>query len=72
MFKQGSIEDELYRSMETSLVKNQTEDTHGFTRLAKAVDYLNTAAIIFDQAGMVKEAAEITQILAELVKELNG
>ena len=44
MFKQASFEDELYRSMENSLVKNQTENTHGFNKLAKVADLLNTAA----------------------------
>ena len=70
MFKQGSFEDEIFRSMETSLVKNQTENTHGFNRLAKAADLLNTAAEIFDRAGMTKEAADITQILEDLAKDL--
>lgn len=66
MFKQGSFEDELYRSMETSLVKNQTENNHGFDRLAKAADLLNTAASIFDRAGMHKEAEQVTRVLQSL------
>jgi hypothetical protein len=69
MFKSGSIEDELYRSMETTLVKNQTENVHGFQKLAKAVDLLNTAAEIFDQAGMTQEADQITAIIHGLAKE---
>jgi hypothetical protein len=70
MFKQGSFEDELYRSMEKTLVKNQTENEHGFNKLAQAADLLNTAADIFDRVGMKEEAADVTNILQELAKDL--
>ena len=70
MFKQGSVEDEIYRSMETTLVKNQTENVHGIQKLAKAVDLLNTAAEIFDQAGMNEESRQITEILRNLAKDV--
>lgn len=66
MFKQGSFEDEIYRSMEKSLVKNQTENRHGFNKLAKAADLLNTAADIFERAGMSKEAEEVTKVLQSM------
>lgn len=68
MFKQGSVGDEVFRSMEKTLVKNQTENTHGLNKLAKAVDYLNDAASIFDNAGMVDEANQITEVLQALSK----
>lgn len=71
MFKQASFEDEIFRSMEKTLVKNQAEQkTHGLTRLAKAVDFLNHAADIFDRAGMTEEADMIAGILAGLAKDL--
>lgn len=70
MFKQGSFEDELYRSMEKTLVKNQTENTHGFNKLAQAADLLNTAADIFDRVGMQEAAEDVTNILQELAKDL--
>ena len=63
MFKGGSIEDELMRSMEKELVGKQLEEKHGFNKLAKAIDYLNAAANIFEQAGLHKEAEEVTEIL---------
>jgi hypothetical protein len=74
MFKQGnSFEDEIFRSMENTLVKNQTEqNTHGLSRVAKAVDFLNDAAAIFERAGMTQEAEMITGILAGLAKDLNN
>lgn len=68
MFKSANCQDEIYRSMEASLVKNQTENTHGFSKLAKAVDLLNVAAEIFDQAGMHSESNEIANILKDLAK----
>lgn len=70
MFKQSSFEDELYRSMEKTIVKNQTENRHGFDKLAKAADFLNTAADIFDRAGMHKEADEIVKFLQSLAIEI--
>lgn len=66
MYKLGSFEDEIYRSMESTLVKNQTEDKHGFNKLAKATDLLNTAANIFDDAGMYEESKEITKVLRSM------
>jgi hypothetical protein len=71
MFKQSGVEDELFRSMETSLIKNQTENKHGFSKVAKAADLLNTAADIFEHAGMSEEAAAVTQILEALAKDLH-
>ncbi|HEY5268015.1 MAG TPA: hypothetical protein VII94_02680 [Candidatus Saccharimonadales bacterium] len=71
MFKLGSFENEIYRSMETGLIKNQTEDRHGFNKLAKAADLLNMAAAIFEKAGFNEEASEVTQILEDLSKDLN-
>ena len=70
MFKLGSFEDEIYRSMERSLVKNQTEDKYGFNKLAKAADLLSTAASIFDEAGMYEESSDIINILQNLSKDL--
>jgi len=70
MFK-NSFENEIFRSMEKTLVKNQTENnTHGLNKLAKAVDYLNDAAVIFERAGMTQEADLITEVLAGLAKDL--
>ena len=70
MFKQSNSEDEIFRSMDKSLVKNQTENTYGLNKLAKAVDYLNEAAAIFEDAGMSSEAAQITEILHALIKDI--
>jgi hypothetical protein len=69
MFKQCSAEDEIYRAMETGLVKNQTEARHGFDKLAKAADFLSIAAEIFDQAGMFQESEEILEILKNLSQD---
>lgn len=71
MFKNNSFEDEIYRSMERSLVKAQKEEQYGFDKLAKAIDYLNAAAAIFEQAGMVEEAHEITNVLSDLSSDLS-
>ena len=70
MFNKISAADEIYRSMEQTLVKSQVENEHGFNRVATAVDLLNTAAAIFEQAGMLEEAAEITEVLQNLAKDI--
>lgn len=67
MFKIGSFENEILQSMEKSLVANQTEESNGFSKLAKAADFLNNAAEIFSQAGMHTEALEVTKVLKSLV-----
>ena len=69
MFKQAtSFEDEIYRSMEQTLVKNQTENTYGFQKLAQVVECLNAAAEIFEQAGMSDTATDIAQVLESLTE----
>lgn len=70
MFKIGGFEDELYHSMEKQLVSQQVEDRHGFNKLAKAADYLNSAAEIFENAGMTKEATEVLKVLETLSADL--
>lgn len=72
MFKLASFEEEIYQSMEKQLVANQVEKTHGLNKLAKAADCLNAAAEIFEQAGMRKEAAEVTEVLQRLAESLSG
>lgn len=68
MFKTASFEEEIYRSMEKQLVSNQVEEKHGFKRLAQAIDYLNNAAEIFDQAGMTEQSKDITEVLQGMVQ----
>lgn len=72
MFKKASFEDEIYRSMEVKLASSQLENHYGFDKLAKAADFLNAAAEIFEHAGMIEQANEITEVLQDLVKQLSG
>lgn len=71
MFKYGSFESEIYRSMEKKLVAKQVEDTHGLNKLARAADYLNSAAELFENAGMYSQAAEVTEVLRKLAEKLS-
>jgi hypothetical protein len=66
MFKLGNIEEELYRSMEKSLIVNQSEASHGINKLLQATQLLSQAADIFDRAGMISEAEELTAIIRGL------
>ena len=63
MFKINNFENELYKTMETTLVANQVEASHGFNKLAKAVEYLSKAAELFDDAQMHSESEEISNII---------
>lgn len=66
MFKIGSFEAELAKSMEENLVSNGLENKHNFDKIAKAADFLNAAAEIFDDTGFHAEAEVITQVLEKL------
>ncbi len=72
MFKYGSFEKEIYSSMEKRLVAKQVETKYGFNKLAKAADYLNAAAQVFEDAGMHEQSAEVTEVLQELAVQLSG
>jgi hypothetical protein len=69
VFKNNNFEEEIYRSMEKQLVAKQVENKHGFNKLEKVTNYLNSAAEIFEQAGMKKEASEITKVLYSLTAD---
>jgi len=69
MFKSSSFEQEIYQSMEQALVKNQSEQQLGLNKLSRAIDNLNAAAEIFENAGMIEPASEITEVLQSLAME---
>lgn len=63
MFKIDSFEAELYESMSKNLLTKQAEEKHNFNKIAKAVDYLNNAAELFEKAGMDEESYEVLSVL---------
>lgn len=70
MFKQSSLEDDIFQSMEKQLVSNQLENRYGFNKLAQAAECLHNAAEIFDQAGMHDTATEVMTVLQNLAEVL--
>ena len=70
MFKQCSFEDEIFHSMEKQLVNSNLEQEYNFTKIAKALDFLNMAAEMFEKADMQEEAIEVTNIIKGLTKQL--
>jgi transposase len=68
MFKTASFEQELMQSMSEKLVENQTENQYSYNKIAKAADYLNAAAELFDDTGLHKQAEVITQLLESLAQ----
>jgi len=72
MFKIGSHADDIVSEMEKELKAHHVENTYGFNKLAKAADYLNSAASIFEDANMPEVSDKITEILKNLATELNS
>lgn len=72
LFDSNTFEDEIYRSMEKQLVAKQVEEKHGLKKLAQAIDCLNSAADIFEQAGLTDQVDDITNVLASLNDELGA
>ena len=72
MFKISSFENDIVSDMEKELKANSIEKTHGFNKLAKAADYLNSAASIFEDAGMPEISDQITQVLKDLADQLSS
>lgn len=69
MFKNESNIEEIMASMEKKLVSNDLESQHNFNKIAKALDYLNTATMIFDKSGLHKEAKAIEKVLQEIINK---
>ncbi len=69
LFKFGSLEDELMKGMENKL--SDVQKPQKISKVAKAFDYLSTAAELFDDAGRTKEAEVITKLIEKLARESN-
>jgi hypothetical protein len=67
LFKIGSFEEELAVSMGKQLLFHQHEKQLGFDRrAAKAVDLINAASQLFDEAGFHAEAEMLTRFLEKM------
>lgn len=67
MFIKKSFVDEIANSMERHLVDGAiNKQAEKQAQLVKAADYLNAAAEIFDESGMVAHAEVITSVLESL------
>lgn len=65
MIKKSVFEEELVAGMHKELVKNATNQDSD--NLETAVDYLNSAVGIFEDAGMKVQADKVLRILAKMV-----
>jgi tetratricopeptide (TPR) repeat protein len=67
MFNNKDASFEIAQSMEKALVANAVDkQTEGLDKLAQAMEHLNAAAEIFDDAGLRKHAEAATQLLESL------
>lgn len=70
MFNTKNTETELAASMESNLISKAIDvKTETLSKLTKAIEHLNTAAELFDAAGLHKEA-EYATILLEKVSQV--
>lgn len=67
LFKFGSFEDELMKGMEKQLSGSQIDKK--VTKVSKALDYLSTAAELFDDAGRYKEAEILTKLIEKMAHD---
>lgn len=66
LFKLGSFESELMDGMESQL--SLTKEDKKVASAAQAIDYLNSAASLFDQAGRHKEAEILTTLIEKFAE----
>jgi hypothetical protein len=64
MIKKSVFEDELIAGMQKELIKNATNQDHD--NVGQAVDYLNSAIDIFEDAGMKTQADKVLRIIAKI------
>lgn len=64
--KQSSFSNEIMSGMKSHLAATKVENKYSFDKVAKAVDLLNTAADIFDDAGFKSESESITSLLESI------
>lgn len=70
MIKKSVFEEELIASMHNQLVKQAKQQD--FDHLEKAADYLNSAAEIFEDMGMNKNADQVLMILAKIAQNFQN
>ena len=58
--------DDIANLMQRNLISNAADETLGTRHLEKAADFLNSAADLFEDAGLYEEAEAVTQILEKL------
>lgn len=78
MFKSGSFEAELAKSMADNLAANKESKKQEIvksaqlvksTQIERAVNHLNEAAALFDKAGFAATAEILTRVLEKLAKK---
>jgi hypothetical protein len=66
MIKKSIFEQELIAGMQKQLIKQAKQEN--YDHLEKAADYLNSAAEIFQDMGMIKNADKILSILSKIAE----
>lgn len=70
MIKKSVFEDALIAGMQQQLIKQAKQEE--YENLEKAADYLNSAAEIFEDMGMIKNAEQVLSILSKIAKKNIG
>ena len=69
IFKQGSCEEELSEGMQAKLEAVAEDDVRREKLILEAMQELQAAAEIFEKAGRIVRAREITQIMESLAED---
>jgi hypothetical protein len=67
MIKKSVFEEALIAGMQQQLIKQAKQEE--YDHLEKAADYLNSAAEIFEDMGMIKNAEQVLSILSKIAEK---
>lgn len=69
MFKTDGFEQELLQNMHENMLAKKAEDTHGLSKIVKAVSYLDQAKKILKEASLTNEANELSELIKSFAQE---
>lgn len=66
MFKKVNYTNEMMKDMAKNIVANKLENKYSFDKIAKSIDYLNSASEILEDTGFEAEAEAIIRLIEKL------
>ena len=70
MWKEGSCENELFENMKKAEIDSYTKEyNQRYEMISLALDELNQAAVLFEEAGNTSRAAEVINLIHSFASE---